>query len=68
MSPRISPSNSPVDAPLLVDSREAARRLGISPRTLWTLTDDERIKAVRVGRLVKYDPRDLLAFIDASKG
>lgn len=52
---------------LLVDAREAARLLGISPRTLWTLTDGGRIKAVRIGRLVKYDPRDLLAFIDASK-
>lgn len=67
MSPRISPSHPTVDAPLLLDAREAARRLGISPRTLWTLTDEGRIRPVRIGRLVKYDPRDLLAFIDASK-
>lgn len=68
MSPRISPSSPTVDALLLLDSREAARRLGISARTLWTLTDEGRVKAVRINRLVKYDPRDLLAFIDSAKG
>lgn len=67
MSPRNSASNPTVDTPLLVDAKEAARQLGISPRTLWTLTDEGRIKAARIGRLVKYDPRDLLAFIDANK-
>ncbi|RIK78413.1 MAG: DNA-binding protein [Planctomycetota bacterium] len=67
MSHRITLPNLTVDAPLLLDSREAARRLGISARTLWTLTDEGRVKAVRINRLVKYDPRDLLAFIDSAK-
>lgn len=52
---------------LLLNSREAAGMLGISPRTLWELTNLARIKAVRIGRLVKYDPRDLMAFIDSAK-
>lgn len=68
MSHRTPPLNLTVDAPPpLLDSRGASKWLGVSPRTLWSLTDSGRLRAVRIGRLVKYDPRDLLAFIDASK-
>lgn len=67
MLPHISQSNSTVDAPQLLDSREAARRLGVSARTLWSLTDSGQVRAVRIGRLVRFDPRDLTAFVEAAK-
>lgn len=67
MSHRTPPSNLTLDAPLLWDARETSRRIGVSPRTLWALTDEGRIKAVRIGRLVRYDVRDLLAFIESAK-
>ena len=36
-------------SPLGVQSREAARRLGMSERTLWSLTKADRIRCVRLG-------------------
>ena len=51
----------------LVDSREAARQLGISQRSLWTLTHEGQLPRVRVGRLVRYDQNDLVAFIDRNR-
>jgi len=53
--------------PLLVTAREAARLLSISERSLWQLSKDGAIPAVRIGRAVRYDPRDLQACIERSK-
>jgi excisionase family DNA binding protein len=47
---------------LLVDSREAAKMLGISARTLWSLTNEGRIRPVRIGRLVRYSHDALRQF------
>jgi excisionase family DNA binding protein len=52
---------------LLLTTPEAARALAISPRTLWTLTKRGEIPSVKIGRAVRYDPRDLLVWIDARK-
>lgn len=52
---------------LLITAREAADLLSISERTLWQLTNDGRLPAVRFGRTVRYDPADLRAFIAASR-
>lgn len=53
---------------LLLDPIRAAQALSISPRTLWGLTRSGDIPAIRVGkRLVRYDPRDLTAYIDARR-
>lgn len=49
--------------PLLLDEREAARRLGVSPRSLWQLRKDGRIEWVPVGGRVLYEPAALAAFI-----
>jgi excisionase family DNA binding protein len=53
--------------PLLVNARDAARLLAISERTLWSLTAAGDIPVIRIGRAVRYDPRDLQAWIDRSK-
>jgi predicted DNA-binding transcriptional regulator AlpA len=49
---------------LLLKPAEAARALGISPRTLWGLADLPR---VRIGRSVRYDVEDLRKWIAARK-
>ena len=54
--------------PLLVDSREAARLLGVCPRTIWALTARRDLPAVRIGRAVRYDVDDLRAFAERRKG
>jgi len=55
-------------ARLLLTCREASEALGISVRTLWALTKCGEISCIRIGRAVRYDPRDLLAFIERKKG
>jgi excisionase family DNA binding protein len=44
---------------ILVDPREAARRLAISPRTLWQLTKDRVVPSMRIGKCVRYRVADL---------
>lgn len=46
---------------------EAATTLGISPRKLWELSNRKEIASVRIGRCVRYDPRDLSDFVLRSK-
>jgi excisionase family DNA binding protein len=52
---------------LLLTAREAARALAISERTLWSLTNNGDIPSVRIGRAVRYDPRDLDRWIERQK-
>lgn len=51
----------------LLTSREAATILAISPRLLWSLTASGVLPCVRIGRAVRYDPRDLQGFIERRK-
>lgn len=64
--PRSTRSSAP-EGPLLVDPIQAAEMLSISPRKLWSETAAGRIPVVRIGRCTRYDLRDLIAYIDASK-
>ena len=52
---------------LLLRPTEAAEALALSPRLLWSLTAKGDIPAVRIGRTLRYDPRDLIAWIDRQK-
>ena len=47
------------DLPLLISAVQAAKELGISPRSLWTLTQAGTIPHVRLGRRVMYSPQCL---------
>jgi len=51
----------------LITYRAAARILGVTERTLWTIMNRGDLPAVRFGRNVRIDPTDLRAFIDRSK-
>lgn len=52
----------------LLDEREAAKFLGVSPRTLWGLASRGEVPYVRIGKTSKrYDPRDLRAFCDRNR-
>ena len=52
---------------LLVTAKQAASMLAISERTLWQLTNDGHLPAVRFGRTVRYDLGDLRAFITSRR-
>lgn len=49
---------------LLYTAREAAQMLSISVRTLWTLTKAGLIRAVYIGRSVRYADSDLRLYVD----
>lgn len=51
----------------LLKSREAAGYLNISERKLWDLTQRGEIPHIPIGRAVRYDPRDLQAWVEAQK-
>ena len=48
---------------LLVDEREAARMLAISPRAMWSLGASGEIPPVRVGRAKRYLVADVHEYI-----
>ena len=52
---------------LLLTPGDAAKALSIGTRTLWGLTKRGEIPCVRIGRAVRYDPRDLAAWISKKK-
>ena len=51
----------------LINEREAATTLGISPRKLWELRRKGTIPHLRIDRCVRYDPRDLDHWISEQK-
>ena len=67
-TPPAAPAGSPTPPRLLLDITDAAKALDKSPRWLWGKTAPRGpIPYVPLGRNVKYDPRDLVAYIDAQK-
>lgn len=55
-------------APALLDNAAAARFLGLGERTLENWRGQGTGPAfLRIGRSVRYDPRDLAAWIDANR-
>jgi predicted DNA-binding transcriptional regulator AlpA len=52
---------------LLLNTRDTAKALCISERTLWGLTKRDIIPHLRIGHRVLYDPCDLQTWIDSQK-
>lgn len=64
-----SDTNTPTTlAPLLVDRREAARLLGVSPGTIDNLRLRGELASVKIGARRLYDMADLRRLIDTRKG
>lgn len=53
--------------PRLIKPGEAAAYIAVSERMLWGLSKAGTIRAVQIGRAVRYDVRDLDKFIEQSK-
>lgn len=55
-------------APLaLMDVNEAARLLNVTARTVHTLTKDQKLSSIRVGRCLRFSIHDLNAYIDSQR-
>lgn len=46
---------------------EAARHLGITPRTLYRLIDEGQLPAYKFGRVIRLKSDDVTTFIEASR-
>jgi excisionase family DNA binding protein len=57
----------PDPSKLLLSSREAAKVLSISERSLWTLTKNGEIPFVKIGACKRYTLSDLMEFVDRNK-
>ena len=55
------------DTPLLLNAKEAAEALAISPRKLWGMTASGEIPHVRIDRSVRYPVDDLKRWINEQK-
>lgn len=54
----------PSDQALLIDSRQAAKLLKVSPRTLWRMHNDgEMPQPIRIGRAVRWSLEELKKWI-----
>jgi excisionase family DNA binding protein len=55
--------------PQLLDTKQAADYLGLSPTTLitWRSTQRYDLPYVKLGGIVRYDERDLLAWLESRK-
>jgi excisionase family DNA binding protein len=53
-----------VDRRRLLDIGAVAEQLGTSARHIRRLVQERRIPVVRVGRLIRFDPLDLEAWLD----
>ena len=61
-------TDTPAIAPLLLSATEAARALGICPKSLWLATVPRgTIPCIRIGSRVLYSPADLQAWIDRQR-
>ena len=71
MSPHNAPKTCPLDStavgPWLIGSSEAARLLGISPRSLFELRATGKLPSLTIGRRRLFDLADLKAFIENAK-
>jgi excisionase family DNA binding protein len=51
----------------LLSARETAKILLISEKALYNLTKAGKVVAIREGRMVRYDPRDVQEYIESRK-
>jgi excisionase family DNA binding protein len=57
-----------VQAPMLVTTQQAAPLMALCEKTIRNLVKRGELRAVRCGRALRIDPRDITAWIDRQKG
>ena len=69
MSERVEGGTVPAvtDAPRWLSTAEAAKRLGITPRTLYRFIDGGQLPAYRFGRVIRLQEHEVDDFIETCK-
>ena len=62
------PPTAADDSALALRPRDAARALGISERTLWTLTKQGQVPHLRIGKAVRYPVHLLRQWMEQQAG
>ncbi len=66
--PQLTPQGpSIVDESHLLTLGDVAEYLRVSPRTVRRLVSRHRLPCVRLGRVLRFSPADLLRFVEARK-
>jgi excisionase family DNA binding protein len=55
------------DSPRWLSTAEAAKRLGITPRTLYRFIDGGHLPAYRLGRVIRLQEQEVDAFIQTCR-
>jgi excisionase family DNA binding protein len=55
------------DEIIWLGTKEAARRLGVTPRTLYRFIDEGGLPAYRLGRVIRLKQGDVDAFIETCR-
>lgn len=55
------------DDDVLLDVDALAHRLAVSPRFVRRLVDERRIRFLKIGRHVRFDPADVQRWIEAQR-
>lgn len=55
------------DAPRWLSTAEAAKRLGITPRTLYRFIDGGQLPAYRFGRVIRLQEHEVDAFVQTCR-
>ena len=65
-----NPTTTSVSAmpPMLLTTRHAARLMALCEKTVRNLVKAGDLRAVRCGRALRIDPRDITSWIDRQKG
>ena len=66
-APTIGNSSSPREIPKLMTADEVARLLRVSGRTVFALVERAELPAARFGRCVRFDPCDVMKYIERAK-
>jgi len=51
----------------LISTKEAAKRVGISTRTLYRYTEHNRIPFIKLDGVLRFEPNDIERFIERRK-
>jgi excisionase family DNA binding protein len=55
------------DPPRWLSTAEAARRLGITPRTLYRFIDEGQLPAYRFGRVIRLQEHEVDEFVESCR-